>query len=331
MKRVPFRQFVVNETPWCLWDPDIPARNLELIKKIDPDYFRYIADGNAEILEKSDDKATRQHASVSVRITYSHALETLFALLAATVQAPDCVVGWLLKYRPGDIPAIVAKINSGTPLLSNFDPVPRSWRDIADIVFSPVRNTDAQKCDYLIQKFGGLWERLSWHYQNPDFHDEYNSAKHGFRAKAGGFYFAIDPTNSAGRGNRDAWLVQASSEFGMSYFKEQMLEKSNPKRNFTIAHHMNNWHPLNYCYALDLIASSIANIILYLKVSNGENFEGLFAICPDPEMFDKPWGIEQTDAFKVTVNAGEISDSVRLLSKDEILQRYKRPSRSPDS
>ncbi len=307
MKSKTCAPFVVDEKPYCLWDIDIPARNRELLQKIDPEYFRHVADNNFDLLEKLQDKndPSRQHAATSLRIGYSHALEVLFSLLAATIQAPECVVGWLLKYRPGDIPKIVKKISNNQPLLSNFDPTPRGWREVAEIVFSPAKGTE--QYNLLIEKFSALWKRFANEFLDSDFQDEYNNAKHGFRAKAAGFFLVIDGT------------THANSEFGMSYFKDEKIDNL----NFIIHHHGNNWHPLNYAYALDLISTSLANIIGFLRLTNGVDFKELSVVYPDdPAYFDKPWEIEQIGAFKMTQNSQVNIDKVPCLTKEQIKSRY---------
>ena len=317
MERKTCARFVVDEKPYCLWDIDIPARNRELLQKIDPEYFRHLADINFDLLDKSQDKdnPSRQHAAISLRIAYSHALEVLFSLIGATIQAPDCVVGWLIKYRPGDIPKIVKKVTNNQPLLSNFDPTPRGWREVAEVVFSPASGTE--QYDFLIEKFSGLWERFAYEFLDSDFQDEYNSAKHGFRAKAAGFFLVIDDTNSPTlTGNP---VVHANSEFGMSYFKDEKIDNL----NFIIHHQGNNWHPLNYAYALDLISTSLTNIIAFLSVTNGIDFKELSVSYPDdPAYFDKPWEIEQTGAFKITQSSQVNVDKVPRLSKEQIRSRY---------
>ncbi|HEV7746101.1 MAG TPA: hypothetical protein VGO56_13965 [Pyrinomonadaceae bacterium] len=92
-------RFAVNETPYCFWDLDVHGKNLEFVNKIDPKYFEHIADLHGELLEADQ----KQYAAAALRLAYSHGLETLFALLCPAVQAPDCVIGWFLKYRNSEL------------------------------------------------------------------------------------------------------------------------------------------------------------------------------------------------------------------------------------
>src|SRR5262249_14056086 len=99
MKGVPF---VIDETPYVCWDWELKEKNLEFLRGIDSRYFQYVVESNIEHLEGED----KHRAALSIRLAYSHAIETLFALLGALVQAPTCPLGWLLSYRK-ELPEIV--------------------------------------------------------------------------------------------------------------------------------------------------------------------------------------------------------------------------------
>jgi len=68
---------------------------------------------HSELLEGDQ----KQYAAATLRIAYSQGLETLFALLCAVVQAPDCVIGWFLKYRNSELFELVRKIREGQIIL----------------------------------------------------------------------------------------------------------------------------------------------------------------------------------------------------------------------
>lgn len=80
---------------------------------------------------------------------------------------------------------------------------------------------------------------------------------------------------------------------------------------------------MNYAYALDIIATSLTNIIMFLRVTNGVSWEGLSVMFPDDlASFEKPWEIETFGAHKMTFTQGKFSNSVPLLSADQIRSRY---------
>ena len=86
---------VIDETPYCVWDWDIDRLEREFLNGIAPGYFAYMAQAHDPHLDGEE----AQRAARALRMTYSHAQETLMSLLCALVQAPDCVVGWMHKYR----------------------------------------------------------------------------------------------------------------------------------------------------------------------------------------------------------------------------------------
>jgi len=88
-------KFVVYDTPHACWDLELRRKNLEFLEGIDAEYFRYVAEMNVTHLE-SDNK---HRAALALRLAYSQGLETLFALLGARIQAPHCVIGWMLAYE----------------------------------------------------------------------------------------------------------------------------------------------------------------------------------------------------------------------------------------
>jgi hypothetical protein len=112
MARIHYSRFAVHETPYCLWDWNIRKLNLDFLETINPGYFEHVANIHGQALE-SDEK---QYAATALRVAYSHGLESLFTLLCAMVQAPDCVAGWLLKYRNKELFDVVRKIDQGSPV-----------------------------------------------------------------------------------------------------------------------------------------------------------------------------------------------------------------------
>src|SRR5947208_4728517 len=98
-------RFLVDERPFCVWEWDLKERNLDFISALKPDYFRFMA----ETFAKHWQDGPGHEAALSVRTLYGHALEAFIALIGAAVQAPDCVPGWLLKYRQEDLQNVAKK------------------------------------------------------------------------------------------------------------------------------------------------------------------------------------------------------------------------------
>jgi len=107
--------FYVGKKPYAVWDPDIREKNLRLLKCFDTSYFEVSANAQCRFF-----KTDAQRAAIILRLLYGFALETLFSLLAATIQAPDCVFGWLDKYRQGDLELVVRAITNSESLHTRF-------------------------------------------------------------------------------------------------------------------------------------------------------------------------------------------------------------------
>jgi hypothetical protein len=129
-RRLEFVRFVVDETPYACWEWDLHARNLKFLRGVDPSYYTYVADANAEHLE--DDQHGHE-AALAIRIAYSQALETLFALLGAMVQAPECVIGWLLAYRNNQLESLVRKLSLRQVVLNRLNIEP-TWENLSTVV-----------------------------------------------------------------------------------------------------------------------------------------------------------------------------------------------------
>jgi hypothetical protein len=310
-------RFAVNETPYCFWDLEVHKKNLKFINNIDPKYFEHIADLNGELLEGEQ----KQYAAAALRIAYSHGLETLFALLCAAVQAPDCVIGWFLKYRNNELFDLVRKINEGRIIYSKLRCHRITWRVIADFIFSNFKTGDDEKDESIRRNFSRLWGHFASDFLDKKFDLEYNSIKHGLRARMGGFSLAMGAEDVPGvPAPPERMHTMANSEFGSSYFVPDRLHDS---RNFTVSHQGLNWVPDNYVDALHLISSSIHNAVACLKILYGVPLSEVpFMYHGDDESYELPWS-RSTGMTGLQLHSQIRHEGVTPLSKDEILRVYK--------
>jgi hypothetical protein len=311
--------FVVNETPYCMWDWDIKEIHLRLLDRIDPQYFEHIAKQHANLLDRDE----KQYAAMVLRTTYSHALESLFALLCATAQAPGCLLGWLLKYQNHDLYEVTGKIHVGSDSLKIRLPIKHlDWHSLAAqiIVFGDAENSE--KSSRLPNLYGELWHRLAEDFLNKDMTSEYNSVKHGLRIHIGGFslHMGLEPEPGV-IPSPDQMRLMVNSTFGSSFYSAEPLTD---KLNFRVKEHSVNWDPLMYVHSLGLISLSIENIIGYLKVRAYEvdPSQVKVRIPIDETVFQKPW--ESNLGFsRFEMNSVIESNSIRPLSKQTILDSYK--------
>ena len=207
--------FMVNTEPYCVWEVDLLTRNNDFLNGIDVEYYSYILKSHIDC-DDSDDK----RAVIAVRNAYYHAMETMYSLFGAFLQAPFCTYAWLGKYKTSDLRDIVKKINSGETSLETIVKIDKlSWREIAELVFSYYDPKSDEK-KKIIERFSKFWERISSEYLNSDYIDEYNSIKHGFRVKSGGFGISVGIEKEYGNSPpEDNMTVIGNSEHGSSYFK----------------------------------------------------------------------------------------------------------------
>jgi hypothetical protein len=179
---VNFNPFAVNEKVRCYWDTDLQGKNAEFIRGIDPEYFRYLAATHGENLDGSPEE--RAHAAMAVRSAYHHGVETLFALVFAGLQAPDCVVGWVQQYGQDDLRELVGSVGGEPPRYLKILPKPWTWEGVARSVFAPCYGR-ADDVGEVVALFGRFFSRLAREFMNERHIDEYNSIKHGLRLTPG--------------------------------------------------------------------------------------------------------------------------------------------------
>ncbi|HEX8249794.1 MAG TPA: hypothetical protein VF599_16600 [Pyrinomonadaceae bacterium] len=318
-----YAPFVINKKPYCFWDIDMPDANRRFINQIDPNYFEYVARVNFAILKNEDleriDEKTRQYAAVTMRIAYSQALEVLFSFLFASIQAPHCVIGWLLKYTNEDLFDVVKRFRDYEEILHNFPKEIRGWDSLVDIIFQGLDKTQEESISLKLEGFARLWEQFAQDFLDKSFTDEYNSIKHGLRVHMGGFHLMMGPPQEKLGEITPIEKMEtvAYSKFGTTFFVSEKIEKT---PNYIIHTQSRNWNPENYYHALILISVSIKNILVFLKMING-NKEMLEFILPNDEDFHrKPWlvGSGMSMGQKSNINVSKIP----LLSKEDVLATY---------
>ena len=138
--------FCVDESPFCVYEDDMVKINKSYIDGISPEYLHFICEQNEKILnDKTATKEAKKFASINLRITYAQALETLFSLLFATLQAPHFIVGWMLKYKPDHLTNLIKKVNSEIPIKTRFYRIHNiSWESIVTLIFDNIAIDDAE-------------------------------------------------------------------------------------------------------------------------------------------------------------------------------------------
>ncbi len=316
MAEIDIVRFAVNETPYCFWDLDAKQRNLDFINSIDPLYFQHIANLHSEALDGDE----KQYAAAALRVAYSHGLESFFALLCATVQAPDCIIGWLLKYQIVELREVVRKISERRRIYSKLQPKPVTWDVIVEVVFSYFITGDNEKDEKIRKNFARLWRRFASDFLQDNHVYEYNSIKHGLRARMGGFHLAMGAEDIPGvPAPPEKMRMMVDSEFGSSFYVPVRLQD---RHNFAVMQQSLNWDPINFAYALQLISLSIKNVTGFLKILHGTPIKEVpFSWCDNDETYDEPWK-RQFGISSFGMNSQISPEAVCPVTKEEILAVY---------
>ena len=318
MEYMQYSKFAVDESPFAEWEWDLHERNLAYINSIDPTYFEYIA--NVHFLRLGED-SEKQHAALSLRTAYSHGLETLIALIFATVQAPDCVIGWLHKYELNHLRSLSQKARGWQPVLNKLGISPFNWETITNTILAPLVLEDKEKERRVKDHFATAWARFSHDFIDEKGSLEYNSIKHGFRVRVGGFSLAIGREDTPGvPAPPERMRLLGSSEFGTSFYAPERVGED--RFNIRLRRHSRNWNPENFAYGLILISFSLQNVLSFLRVVNGVDPTTVqFAWPQDDSLFEKPWEVS-TSITNMSMDVVILPEHIGPFNREEILASY---------
>lgn len=305
---------MVNDEPYSIWDRDLCRLNIDFIKRIDVDYFDYLL----KVHMSAEDEG---RASVALRTTLHHATETLFSLLGAFIQAPDCVYGWLAKCRNEQLRALLIRINKqDSTIFNKFSMKEISWNAISTLVFQNYSD-DTNKNSATAMLFAKLWERLVSEYVDDNHISEYNSFKHGFRIRSGeiGFSLSIGFEKELGVAPPPSEMrVIGESKYGTIFLNVEPIGGN--KNNLKVRRRTINWSIEKTILQLQLVWMSIVNVTSALKVINQiEGDERKFVKPTEDGDFERPW---QYSPSITSFNIGNTIDEGQIipLTKEELLK-----------
>jgi hypothetical protein len=320
--------FATDTKAWCVWDWNLREQTAIFLKTFDPTYFDYVANLHVQRLEGED----ASHAATAIRTTYGHSMETLFALLGAIVQAPDCVPGWIQKYSPQHLDGVVKKISNGHDVYSKLRAEPLTWRTLAEVTLRYVSLPDKGKEERIKEEFGRFWSRLADEFRSIEIRREYNSIKHGFRVGSGGSVVSVGVEDTPGVPcPAEKMQVMGGSEFGSTFYEPVEL----CEHNLRLVRWAVNWDPYAVAGRIRLIAMSLRNLVAFLSVGHGaEPVSVRFQWPEELGDFDEVWRCPSvhSSSFSTTI---EVKDIVPK-NPEEILSVYtkaggERDNENPDS
>jgi hypothetical protein len=276
--------FVVNDEPYCIWELDILERNREFLNGIDTEYFDYVLKVH---VEANDEK----RASIALRTTLHHAIETMFSLIGAYIQAPDCVYAWIAKCTNKDLREVVKKIGDfQNNLFTKLKLEKISWDHVSESVFRCYL-PGTEKNRQTVQSFASFWKRLASEYIDQTHIDEYNSIKHGFRIRSGGFALAIGLEHKYGVSPPpEEMKTIGKSDFGSTFFKIEPIGGKKRNRSLRSRRISLNWSIEKTILLIQLVSMSITNITSALKIINGAKAGTCKFVRPQEDSdFETPW------------------------------------------
>lgn len=276
--------FVVNEEPYNLVDFNVKQKNKEFIEGIDAEYFQYILK-----VHLNADESDKHRGSIALKAALHHAMETFFALLGTYVQAHDCSYAWVAKYKNSELRDFIERIHEKDNLFTKLVLDEVSWEGIASHIFQCDTSTaDEQKS--LAKLFAKFWRRLARYYLDQNNTDEYNSVKHGFRARAGGFSLYAGIQKSLGELSDEMSLVGACDN-GVSIFKLEPVDQQKGNRSLKSKVVATNYYQEQSGLLMQLVYLSIYNLKSALKIVNKiDGDTPIFKVPEDQSIFERAWG-----------------------------------------
>jgi len=291
----------------CVWAPDIEQTNLRFLRGLDPSFFLYQAGAHSNATEARD----AMHAALALRLNYGMAVEALFALLCAIVQAPDCVFGWLSAYRNEELRDLVERISSGQKVRSLQPFRPCTWRQVSAVLLAPLEAKDTVQHTTFTGLFEKAWKVFSRELLTRDSAREYNSLKHSFRVQPGGFKIDIEHDSGS--------LLKSESPFGHTFpYVKQMPGRKN---HFDVKHVVMALEPEMLRASLKIIGCTISNIIAFARARAGDATSDLSVKLPQIAVFEDVWK-ERAPIGSIMSGGSVTVPENEYWSIDEILSVY---------
>jgi hypothetical protein len=304
-------RFAVLERPICVWDPHLAALNQRFLAGLDPDFFLHHCPSAGP---PENDQRTALRDAITLRIAFGMGLESLFALLGATIQAPDCIFGWLSQYRNDELVELVRRINTAQPVLALSPFKPATWENVARVLLLPVATKSAERHAQIAARFASAWQIFAATFIDPQRSMEYNSLKHSFRVNPAGFNVEIT--------HEDVTLLKSSEHLGHTF---PFVKKNEGRRSdFSVSTATFALTPSVYSAALKVISCSLSNAVAFCRMRSGDDPAQLTVRMPDDATFD---ALTPTAIPVASLTYGARSTPDRYWTDQEVLSVYDDPAK----
>jgi hypothetical protein len=234
----------VNDRPYRVLSQASIFQAQDLVRGIDPTYHLRLA----RLLEPALIGDDANAATLGLRTIHGQAVEAFFGLLFALLQAPTAPAAWLLLYRPADLRVLVKKVHEGAEFPTRFELNTRDWKGVATALI-PGEDDDSVEA---VERFSAFWSHIAEEFRHPRAVDEYNSLKHGLRAR-----FA------------SPWLEVGGHQVKAAEHGSWFPIVSCRGSDVLVGLGCRSWSAQSLVGELQLIASSIRNVVAVLKMAHG--------------------------------------------------------------
>jgi hypothetical protein len=217
---------------------------------------------------------------------------------------------------------MIRKVNVGTGGIFNKQNIKcLSWEVISDTI-----NIFCYEDKGLIKKskdmYSVLWRRFGHEYIDDSSAKEYNSIKHGFRVKSGGFFLSVGKEHEYGSPPpKEEMVMVGGSKYGTSFFVAEQVTATKDKEyeaNIRVRRHGLNWDPENLGHALVMLSMSINNVLSYLKIINGIDARTVPFVRPtEAQYFEEPFK-RNVGITKIAIDSVVSLEDIKPFSKKEI-------------
>lgn len=247
-----------------VWDVDHLETQRSFLEKIDADYFQYCSDTHATQLETGN----RERAEIALRFNYSHAIECLFSLIGAAVQAPFCPAGWITIASNPTLYSLVKAISQREVMPNALNLEYLHWPAVVRSLNPAAAEDDVSKEHH--DAVERLWRYLASQFLDDDFREEYNSIKHGLRVRSSPSFFnmGIEPSPGVPSQHMVRW---AESNSDSNFLRKAALKKY----QWQLRDGRSNWDPKNFVNLMPVIVRSIRNLRDLLLGQNGADISSI--------------------------------------------------------
>lgn len=312
--------FIVGNIPYAVWGQDIAGKNIQFLQNYDVQQFEY----SANVHRDQNSIESTQQAAVALRITYGLAQEALLSLIGATLQAPDCVFGWLSLYRERDIELVIRGIEGSVKFPNLFRGV-LSWQSLSNEIHKGLVLPDKAKETEIKSRFAILWDYVSAEFVDKKLRNEYNCAKHGLRLQPGGFRmgFGIQAKPKEPIPIDKLNWTQPSC-FGSTTLSLIKIGQKKDAVDYYVREDLRNWDIDSLTGRIQLIAMSINNVISFLRTINGQKHTCQQYSWPeDLAYFDLVWESD-CDINSLSVDARVTENDIYPTKATEVIKVYNR-------